>query len=586
MPIDMKIGPSTWARTKQPHVKVSASSWAPLKRALVKTTAGWKEVWPSEMVYTHTGVGYNLNIHNSFGQPKSSGKYVFINNGYIGSSTTDQWALVTGAFPAGSTVVIINNGLIIGRGGHGASFASSGPGSAISQAGPGGPGLNLQTPVTIQNNGVIAGAGGGGGASGDFAGKSRYNFRGGGGAGIEPGVGGVYTWGNAAPSAATYELGGIAKSGSDGHGGNAGVNGRTATQIVNNDYSMMTIGAPAGIAIGSTGFIQAGSTGMDTSRVKGRQVGGTNRTRIRVASIGGRGQYGDTLTVNLAYDGPAGTISGSWISGGAMISVGRSGNTFTFTSTGSNSGYSRNTWRSGTMRFTLTTAEGSDFEDVYIRVGDVYVYEDTSGGGCCFTGDSLVTMYNGDLKRIDEVVPGDLVKTPFGYSEVDWIRLPVLANRSLLAMDDGKCKTSGEHCLWAKDPVTSEQWWATRDIGRWGFEALHNLGPGLNGKLPIDLGLLVDQKATYATEDGWKETSWTEVDAPEDTQLYHLYLKDHASYFVDGYLVIGELPRQETLIDWTQFTWDGSNEQTPVYSVYDYELPAVDTSPFKRISDK
>jgi len=375
MPIDMKIGPSTWARTKQPHVKVSDSSWAPLKRALVKTTAGWKEVWPSEMVYTHTGVGYNLNIYNCFGQPNSPGKYVFVNNGYIGSDTTDQWALATGVFPAGSTVVIINNGLIIGRGGHGASFHSYGMSSSISQAGPGGPGLNLQTPVTIQNNGVIAGGGGGGGASGDFGGKTRWNFRGGGGAGIEPGVGGIHTWGNTPPSPATYELGGIARSGSDGHGGNAGVNGRTATMVVNNDHSMMTIGAPAGISIGSTGFIQAGSTGLDSTRVKGRQVGGTGRTRIRVASIDGRGQYGDTLTVNLTYDGPAGTIGGSWISGGSMISVGRIGNTFRFTATGYESGYSRNFWRSGTMRFTLTTGEGSDYQDVYIRVGDGGYFE-------------------------------------------------------------------------------------------------------------------------------------------------------------------------------------------------------------------
>lgn len=586
MPIDIKTGSSTWVRTKQPHVKLSSDRWTPLKKVLAKTTAGWKEVWPSEMVYTHTGVGYNLNIYDLFGRPKASGKYVFINNGYIGSANTDLWALQTGVFPLGSTVVIINNGLIVGRGGHGASFASSGPGTAISQAGPGGPALNLQTPVIIYNNRLIAGGGGGGGATGDFAGKSRYNFRGGGGAGIEPGVGGIYTWGGKSPTPATYENGGQAAYGSDGHGGNAGVNGNTATLIVNNDYSMMTIGAPAGISIGGTGFISGGSTGMADPLLKGRRVSGKGSSRLRVASIGGRGQYGDTLTVNLTYDGPAGTITGNWISGGTMITVGQSGNTFTFRSTGGSSTYRSNSWRSGIMRFAITTSDGSDYLDMYIRVGDAYIYDESGNGGCCFTGDSLITMYDGALKRIDEIVPGDLVRTPFGYSEVDWIRLPVLANRSLLVMDDGKCKTSSEHCIWAYDPDTGEQWWATRDIARWGFEADCGMGPGLNGKLPIDLMLAEDPKAIYATESGWRETRWTEVEAAPDTQLYHLYLKDHASYFVDGYLVIGELPRKETLIDWTRFTWEGWKQQEPVYQAYDYELPEIDTSPFKRIERK
>lgn len=584
MPIDIKTGASNWGRTKQPHVKLSPTNWTPLKRALVKTASGWQEVWPSEIVYVHTGVGYNLNVASCFGNPNASANYIFINNGYIGSNSSNTWALETGVFPIGSSVVIINNGMIHGKGGQGASFASSGAGSAISQAQPGGPSLNLQTPVVIQNNGTIAGGGGGGGASGDFAGKSRYNFRGGGGGGITPGVGGVYTWGGGSPSAATYENGGRASDGG-GHGGNIGVDGLHATRVVNDDYSMMTVGAPAGIAIGSTGFIMAGSTGINATGVRGRQVPGTTSSRIRCSGIGGRGQWGQALSVDITYDGPAGTLTGTWISGGGSISVGRSGNTWTFRSTQSTSPWTRQTWRSGTMRFTLTGNGFSDYFDMAIRVGDASMPYDDGGGGCCFTGDSLVTMADGTQKRIDTIVPGDAVKTPFGSSEVDWIRLPLLADRPLLMMDTGGCKTSGEHCIWSKDPETGAEYWATRDMERWELEARHRLGPGLNGIEPFDLVAQGRSSAIYATETGWRDTTWTVVEnAPDNTQLYHLYLKDHASYFVDGFLVIGELPRDETLIDWTAFTWEVMTPRKPVYMVYDYPLDEVDRSPFKRIT--
>jgi len=308
------------------------------------------------------------------------------------------------------------------------------------------------------------------------------------------------------------------------------------------------------------------------------------KSSIPVPTISKKSQTGyyDYYRVVVNVSPADAVTSAKWVSGGSYLSITKVSNT-TYDLRNTRATY---TGYNGTLRVTATNSAGSAYVDFAIP----YLYNQgyiDSSGGCCFTGDSLVSMWDGSYKRIDEIQPGDLVKTPFGYSEVDWIRLPMLDDRPLLAMEGGKCKTSGEHNIWAKHPITGEEWWATRDIGRWAFERDYELGPGLNGYEPIDLIELGCSKATYATERGWQETEWYTVEgASPDTQLYHLYLKDHASYFVDGFLVIGELPRLESKIDWKQFSWNPEAPQTPVYMEYDYELPEVDRSPFKRIELK
>lgn len=287
-------------------------------------------------------------------------------------------------------------------------------------------------------------------------------------------------------------------------------------------------------------------------------------------SVTGNGQMLSTSTkyayINCTLGGTSPTTSCVRISG-SVFTLTKMSNTQYRIGTVGNGSCAR---YSAVYRVTATNSAGSVTKDTTVYFDD---YCDT--GASCFTGDSLVTMWDGSYKRIDEIQPGDLVKTPFGYSEVDWIRLPVLGSRPLLAMNDGKCKTSGEHCLWSKNAETGVQWWATRDIEWWRYEAANNMGPGLNGIEPMAYDF--SGRATFATENGWVDSDWSVVeDAPADTQLYHLYLKDHASYFVDGYLVIGELPRLEASIDWTQFNWDSSLPRLPVYMQYDYDLTPVD----------
>jgi hypothetical protein len=77
-------------------------------------------------------------------------------------------ALDTGTLPTGSTVTLINNGAILGRGGDGGAGGDLVPGGGAGPATgkPGGSGsiaLKVRVPTTITNNGAIAGGGGGGG---------------------------------------------------------------------------------------------------------------------------------------------------------------------------------------------------------------------------------------------------------------------------------------------------------------------------------------------------------------------------------------------------------------------------------------
>jgi len=80
---------------------------------------------------------------------------------WIGSASTASPALtISGSFPAGSSITLVNNGHISGAGGY--------QNSAV-----GGPAIQASAPVSIQNNGYIWGGGGAGGHAGSYV--SRYS---------------------------------------------------------------------------------------------------------------------------------------------------------------------------------------------------------------------------------------------------------------------------------------------------------------------------------------------------------------------------------------------------------------------------
>jgi hypothetical protein len=81
----------------------------------------------------------------------------------IASNSTTNPAFTTGNIPAGSTVAILNNGNILGKGGNGGTAWN--PVSGATGAGfNGGNAINLTLPTTVQNNFNIYGGGGGGNA--------------------------------------------------------------------------------------------------------------------------------------------------------------------------------------------------------------------------------------------------------------------------------------------------------------------------------------------------------------------------------------------------------------------------------------
>ena len=111
---------------------------------------------------------YNAVVALGWNQSVMVNISVVINSGvYVYSSTTATPAFVTGSFPAGSSISIVNNGTIVGMGGAGGN-ASAGAGQ------PGGGAFLAQTSIILTNNSTIAGGGGGGGAGGYFTFSTGY----------------------------------------------------------------------------------------------------------------------------------------------------------------------------------------------------------------------------------------------------------------------------------------------------------------------------------------------------------------------------------------------------------------------------
>jgi len=181
----------------------------------------------------------------------------------VNASSTGTPAFNVGSpWPAGSLLTVVNNGVILGRGGNGGN-GNGGTGNS------GGTGLNTGRAVTMTNNNRIAGGGGGGGAGGQGTGQeilrgpinSRGGGGGGGGIGTSSGGSGGPGTGSGTPgtSGTTSAAGpggpGAARVGSGGTGGPGGAGGSYG--------SAGTGGTPgtAGSAGSSTSGGPAGSTG-------------------------------------------------------------------------------------------------------------------------------------------------------------------------------------------------------------------------------------------------------------------------------------------------------------------------------------
>jgi len=146
-------------------------------------------------------------------------RFIFESNAVAGSSDNAEYAVKTGSWPELTTPIRIqNNGLILGRGGRGASIAT------VSFT-DGGPAILLEDDIRLQNFGTIGGGGGGG----NKVIVGRASAAGGGGAGYFNGLGGGGTGYNPAND---EEENTPAEDGTNTQGGaGAYVSGRTAGEF-------------------------------------------------------------------------------------------------------------------------------------------------------------------------------------------------------------------------------------------------------------------------------------------------------------------------------------------------------------------
>lgn len=170
--------------------------------------AGWDQVTPLQMSVT-------------------------VNNGIvIGSTTTAAPAFDTGTgFPIGTTLALINNGTITGKGGTGGGGGIYNYGNGNDPTGypgeSGGVAFRAQLSIVVSNNGTIQGGGGGGGGGGLMAGEG-WGSGGGGGAGHTPGQGTIvqgnaeYWSGAGSPGTLTTGGAGSTVNYFSGYGGSPG----------------------------------------------------------------------------------------------------------------------------------------------------------------------------------------------------------------------------------------------------------------------------------------------------------------------------------------------------------------------------
>ena len=159
----------------------------------------------------------------------------------------------------------------------------------------------------------------------------------------------------------------------------------------------------------------------------------------------------------------------------------------------------------------------------------------------------MVLMGDYTEKPIEEVLIGEAVITPFGRAKVVEHYRPLLGSRPLYEMLNGrKLRTSSEQSVWGRDPDTHHEWWATRDMDQWKYEAGIGAGSTCSPE-PVDLTDKEGFEWEFATTEGWIRTGWKRLDAPEDLQLYDLFLDSGGAYFADGYMVktFPEIPNED-----------------------------------------
>lgn len=178
------------------------------------------------------------------------------NNAIVGSNSTATPAFNVPSLPAGSSVVIANNNMILGCGGNGGNGGSNGSSSGVTAGSNGGPALHLAYPTTIYNYGTIAGGGGGGAGGAGYTSTSNpvaYFAGGGGGGGAGYGTG----------------AGGNGGTAANGNGGNGGPGSTTGGGAGGGGPQGGGSGGGAGGVLGARGGDSSASGGAPGNYIDG-----------------------------------------------------------------------------------------------------------------------------------------------------------------------------------------------------------------------------------------------------------------------------------------------------------------------------
>lgn len=250
--------------------------------------------------YTNNSYLYDFNLYNLMvglvGYPSAPVDITFYNNSYISGT---PWAFNVGTgWPSGSTIVIVNNGYILGTGGNGGAGGTRGGGYL---GGGGTHALLVQTPgVVVYNHGGIYGGGGGGGGGHsmqtpnpyDWIGRADFSAGGGGGGG---GAGGNVT----------------------SYGGAGGVTDYLPGYVVGSPWAIAGYG-PYSIGVngsvgGNGGLFDRGAFGE-----AGYLLNGSYESGPYNEGVGGRGGEGGSN----GYDGYGGFLSATYGSPNARGAAG------------------------------------------------------------------------------------------------------------------------------------------------------------------------------------------------------------------------------------------------------------------------
>jgi hypothetical protein len=149
----------------------AGGQWRRAGWVYVRQGGVWRLVFEDIFYFNIGGSLVDVNLRSAAiaaGWDQTRRVIATITSGSVLNASSNYGLVINGSFPRG--VTLINNGIIVGRGGVGGKggdargdLQTAFDGAA---GGAGGHGLLAQVPVTIFNNGIIAGGGGGGGGGG------------------------------------------------------------------------------------------------------------------------------------------------------------------------------------------------------------------------------------------------------------------------------------------------------------------------------------------------------------------------------------------------------------------------------------